>query len=59
MGWGLAPGSICVFLKSIRDTDVGSSVTGSKSIVFAFFSAACAGMSQPPVMDSWCRGVSH
>lgn len=50
-GWGLAPGAIYMFLNSSRGTDVGSRVTGSKSIVFSFFSPACAGMSQPPVME--------
>lgn len=62
MGPGLGPGSFYMFLKSLRDTDVGSQVTGSKSVVFSFFSPACAGMSQPPVLDSLWRGsgsLSH
>lgn len=45
MGWGLAFGFICVFLKFIRDIDVGFLVIGFKSIVFVFFSVACVGMS--------------
>lgn len=62
MGWGLEPGCLYMFLKSIRDTDVGSQVTGSKSVIFSFFSPTCAGMSQPPRMESLGRGsgsLSH
>lgn len=62
MSRGWRPGSVDVFLKSIRGTDAGSQVTGSKSVGFSFSGPACAGMSQPPVMDAGCRGsgsLSH
>lgn len=51
MGWGLGPGAIYMFLNSSRGADVGAQVTGSKSVVFSFFSPVCAGVSQPPVME--------